>query len=66
MDQIKLNEPSNLSQTGAAPQLRVRTNLRGGESVEACQTNLEYWQNDYYNQYNKAKQTKYFPCPTTY
>lgn len=64
MDKTKLNEPSNLSQTGAAPQLRVRTNLRGGESVESCMNNLTYWQNDYYNQYNKAKQTKYFPCPT--
>ena len=27
------------------PQLRVRTNLIAGQSVENCMDNLEYWRN---------------------
>ena len=29
----------------SAPQMRVHTNLIAGESVEACQRNLEHWTN---------------------
>ena len=37
------------------PQLQVRTNVRGGESVENCMTNLSYWQDEYYKWYEQAK-----------
>jgi hypothetical protein len=37
------------------PQLHVRTNVRGGESVESCMQNLSYWQNEYYKWYEQAK-----------
>jgi len=37
------------------PLLQVRTHLRGGESLEDCQRNLNYWQNEYYDNYEKAQ-----------
>ena len=37
------------------PQLQVRTNVRGGESVDACMKNLSYWQDEYYKWYDQAK-----------
>lgn len=55
---MDLNKPKDTSQqrgSKANPQLKVRTNLRGGESVEACQNNLEYWQKEYYKWYDVAK-----------
>jgi len=29
------------------PQIKVRTELRGGESLESCQKNVAYWQDEY-------------------
>ena len=55
MDLNKRKETSKQRGSKANPQMRVRTNLRGGESVEACLTNLEYWQNEYYKWYEEAK-----------
>lgn len=55
MNLKKRNENSKPGEAKPAPQLRVRTSLRGGESVEACQTNLAYWQDQYYKWYEKAK-----------
>jgi hypothetical protein len=46
----------------AAPQFRLRTGLRGGESVEACQKNLKEWQDNYYKYYNQVNATKSTPC----
>jgi hypothetical protein len=37
------------------PLLQVRTHLRGGESLEDCQRNLKYWQNEYNDYYEKAQ-----------
>jgi len=37
------------------PMLHVRTHLRGGESLEDCQRNLKYWQDEYYASYEQAK-----------
>jgi hypothetical protein len=37
------------------PMLRVRTHLRGGESLEDCQRNLKYWQDEYNASYEQAK-----------
>ena len=37
------------------PQMQVRTNVRGGESVEACMKNLNEWQQEYYKWYEQAK-----------
>jgi hypothetical protein len=37
------------------PQLQVRTNVHGGESVENCTTNLNYWKQEYYKWYDQAK-----------
>ena len=55
---MDLNKPTETSPQGGSkvnPQLRVRTNLRGGESLEACQNNLAYWQKQYYKWYEQAK-----------
>ncbi|MDI6695296.1 MAG: hypothetical protein QME21_09630 [Anaerolineales bacterium] len=35
---------------GETPQLRVRSNLSAGESLEACLRNLDYWQKAYREQ----------------
>jgi len=37
------------------PALHVRTHLRGWESLEDCQRNLKYWQDEYYASYEDAK-----------
>lgn len=38
-----------------SPALHVRTHVRGGESLEDCQRNLAYWQDEYYKYYDQAK-----------
>jgi hypothetical protein len=48
----------------AAPQLRLRTGLRGGESVDSCMKNMQDWQNSYYKWYNQVNVTKPTPCNT--
>ena len=62
MDKNKTTNQINRSRSHTCPQLRVRTNLRGGESLEACQNNLNSWQKEYYKWYDLVKQTKYTPC----
>ena len=55
---MKENQSANKAVTGKQPQVpqfQVRTDLRGGESVEACMNNLQYWQNEYYKWYEQAK-----------
>jgi len=55
MDENKVAQSTNTTDAETKPQLRVRTHLRGGESVEACMNNLAYWQNEYYKWYEQAK-----------
>lgn len=55
MDLNKRKEKSPQSGSKVNSQLRVRTNLRGGESLEACQNNVAYWQKQYYKWYEQAK-----------
>jgi hypothetical protein len=38
----------------SVPQLRVRTDLIAGESVDACQKNLEYWRKQLQSKCNKS------------
>jgi hypothetical protein len=42
--------------------MRLRTNLRGGASVDSCLANLETWKNNYYKHYNSVNTTKPTPC----
>ena len=37
------------------PQFQIRSGLRGGESVEACQNNVNYWQKEYDRWYKQAQ-----------
>ena len=37
------------------PQLSVRSSLRGGASIEACEKALEDWKRSYYKWYEAAK-----------
>lgn len=55
MDLKMRAETTQPSESKVTPQLRVRTSLRGGESLEACQKNLAYWQDQYYKWYEQAK-----------
>jgi hypothetical protein len=57
-DVMKENPNTNLlvpKELERVPQLQVRTNVRGGESVDACMTNLDYWKKEYYKWYDQAK-----------
>jgi hypothetical protein len=38
------------------PQIKVRTELRGGESLESCQKNVEYWQDEYWQHWDTVQQ----------
>lgn len=44
------------------PQLRLRTDLRGGGSVESCMSSLADWQANYYKWYNQVNASKPTPC----
>ena len=37
------------------PQLRVRSGLSAGESVDACLNNLNYWRNEAYKKCDQKK-----------
>lgn len=55
MDLKKRSETTHKGDLKATPQLRVRTSLRGGESLDACQKNLAYWRDQYYRWYEQAR-----------
>ena len=55
MNQTKQQEPVKSPNSNTEPQLRVKTSLRSGQSVDACMRNLQYWQDDYYKWYEQAK-----------
>jgi hypothetical protein len=44
--------PAGFAQT---PQMKIRTGLRGGASLEACEKSLEDWKRSYYKHYEVAK-----------
>ena len=48
------------AQSAPAPQLKVRSGMSAGASVEACLDNLYYWQNEYYKKCGGAKPTPYY------
>jgi hypothetical protein len=51
MTKVTSQKPVRPVQSGRpAPQLTVRSGMTAGESVEACQRNLEYWRTAYQNQ----------------
>lgn len=43
----------------AVPQMRLRTNVVAGASVEACQRNLDYWRNALYQKCTGGQPTLY-------
>jgi hypothetical protein len=43
------------------PQLRVKSGLSGGQSIEACTKNVEYWQKEYQKWYQQALGKGYLP-----
>jgi len=44
-----------------AQQLRVRLNLKAGESIEQCTKNVQTWQKDFTEKYNESIQNGYYP-----
>jgi hypothetical protein len=46
---VKENKALRIRESKSNPvrQLRVRTNMVAGESVEACMKDLDYWRNAY-------------------
>ncbi len=36
------------------PQMRVRSDVRSGDDLSTCQSNVAKWQQRYYDAYNKA------------
>jgi hypothetical protein len=47
MDKNRTTNQINRSRSHTCPQLRVRTNLRGGKSLDARPNNFNSWQKDY-------------------
>jgi len=43
------------------PQLRVRLDLKAGESIEQCTKNVQTWQKDFTEKYNESIQNGYYP-----
>lgn len=42
------------------PQIKVRSNLSSGQSLDACLRNLYTWQMDYYKKCGGPKPTPYY------
>jgi len=42
-------------------QIRVRLNLKAGQSIEQCTKNVATWQKDFTDKYNKAIKNGYYP-----
>ncbi len=45
-----------------APQLRLRTDLRSGASLDSCMKSMQDWQSSYYKWYNQVNASKSTPC----
>lgn len=60
MDKVKTEKSTGLCMAQPAPQFQVRTGVVAGASVEACQENLYYWQNEYYKRCGGQKPTPYY------
>jgi len=60
MDEQKIEKSTELRAAQPAPQFQVRSGILAGASVEACQENLYYWQNEYYKKCGGAKPTPYY------
>jgi len=45
----------------SVPQLRVKSGLRGGQSIESCSKNVDYWQKEYQKWYQQAVSKGYLP-----
>ena len=59
-EQITMKTSKSISTDATAryaqtPQVKIRTGLRGGASVEACEKSLEDWKRSYYKWYEAAK-----------
>jgi hypothetical protein len=50
-----MNNRQDSKNTHQVPQLRVRSNLSAGESVEACLNNWNYWRNQAYKECGYSK-----------
>lgn len=42
--------------TKPVPQFQVRTAVRGGESLEACERNIDYWKKDFNRSWKLAQE----------
>jgi len=49
------------SNNKTTPQMRVRLNLTAGASIEQCTKNVQTWQKDFTDKYNKAVKKGYYP-----
>ena len=41
--------------------MRVRLDLKAGESIEQCTKNVEIWQDDFTEKYNESIENGYYP-----
>lgn len=44
------------------PQFNVKTGVHGGQSIEACTKNVDYWKKEYYKWYQQAVSKGYLPA----
>jgi hypothetical protein len=47
-----IRTPVQSTELARIPQFKVRSNLRGGESLSDCERNLKYWQDEYWKYYD--------------
>jgi hypothetical protein len=50
-----MNNRQNPRPEDKVPQMRVRSDMSAGESVEACLNNLNYWRNQAYKKCGQSK-----------
>ena len=53
------------TQQDAVPQMRLRTGLIAGESVEACQRNMQYWRQQLQAKCSRSAHSGYAPYQET-
>ena len=55
MKTSKLDSTCTVTRLKQSPQIKIRSGLRSGASLEACEKGLEDWKRSYYKWYEVAK-----------
>ena len=56
-----MEHPNEHKPSESSKQLKVRSGLKSGASIESCQRNVDTWKTDFNKWYNKAIKNGYYP-----